>query len=242
MFSIAPSLMCANLLQLEQEVRELERAPVEFFHLDIMDGNFVPNLGLSLDLAKQLKSITEVPLDVHLMVQNPEEYGQQIAAIGIQFVSFHVEATRSPIRLARSLRAGGAQVGIALNPATPIDVLREIVHEFDYVLAMTVEPGFAGQRFISSMYDKVRRIRELLDEVRTGIPIQVDGNLDVHSSSRCIELGATMLVGGTSSVFRREKGLLLDCLTFRQQVEQEIASGARSAKQLGAAGSGAANL
>jgi ribulose-phosphate 3-epimerase len=220
MFSLAPSLMCADLLQLGHEVRELERAGVEFFHLDVMDGHFVPNLGLNFDLIRQVKSFTSVPIDVHLMVDTPEDYVQIIGDLKIPYVSFHIEATCNPIRLARAMKAVGAKVGIALNPSTPVGALQYMLHEIDYVLAMTVEPGFTGQRFIASMFDKVDTIRKALEKVRPGIPIEVDGNLDIETSSRCIERGATILVGGTSSIFRREHGLHSDCITFRKKVEQ----------------------
>lgn len=220
MFSLAPSLMCADLLQLSHEIRQLERAGVEFFHLDVMDGHFVPNLGLNFDAIRQVKGFTSVPLDIHLMVDAPEHYVQMVETLNIPYVSFHIEAARNPIRLARAMKAAGARVGIALNPATPVGALQYVVHEVDYVLAMTVEPGFAGQKFILSMYDKVYAIRRILDQIHPGIPIEVDGNLNVETSYRCIEVGANILVAGSSSIFRRERDLYSDCISFRENVEQ----------------------
>src|SRR5208283_3400220 len=159
MFSIAPSLMCANLLQLESQIHELEREGARLFHIDIMDGHFVPNLGLNFDLVKQVQSITDIELDVHLMVDEPEQYIERILALKVSRVSFHIEAVRTPIRLAKAIKAGGTKVGIAINPATPVEALRHVLDDCDYVLIMTVEPGFAGQKFIPSMYEKIRAVR-----------------------------------------------------------------------------------
>lgn len=224
MFSFAPSLMCADPLKLGEEVRELERAGVEFFHLDIMDGHFVPNIGLSLDLIRRLHAFTNVPLDVHLMVSSPTDYIPLVSELGISHVSFHLEATHNPIRLARALRAAGVRAGIALNPATPVDLIEHLIEEVDYIVAMTVEPGFAGQRFIPQVLDKLDSLRRMLQHRRSSIPIEVDGNLDLEMSCRCLALGAKILVGGTSSVFRRQNDLYSDCCSFRVQVEQSLRS------------------
>lgn len=220
MFSIAPSIMCANLLELGHEVRELERAGADFFHIDIMDGHFVPNLGLNFDLVRQLRKLTAVPLDLHLMVDAPEDYVSMVGKLGITCISFHLEASRNPIRLARAFKAVGAQVGIALNPATPISAIQYLVPEIDYVLVMTVEPGFAGQKFITSMYEKIGDLRAMLDSLQAHIFIEVDGNLNVETAVRCIERGASIVVGGTSSVFRRQEGPHADLISFRNEVEQ----------------------
>jgi len=227
MFSIAPSLMCANLLQLESQIHELERAGARLFHIDIMDGHFVPNLGLNFDLVKQVQSITDTDLDVHLMVDEPEQYIERILALKVSRVSFHIEAVRTPIRLAQAIKAGGTKAGIAINPATPVEVLRHVLDDCDYVLIMTVEPGFAGQKFIPSTYEKIRAVRQELDKIRSDIDIQVDGNLDAETSPRCIEHGATILVGGSSSVFRRDKDVYSAYTEFRARVSNLCKEGER---------------
>ena len=206
MFNIAPSLMCANLLELGSQVRELERAGARLFHIDVMDGHFVPNLGLSFDLVRQVQSITNADLDVHLMVDAPEQYVDWIRALKIGYVSFHIEASRAPLRLAQAMRSAGAKVGIALNPSTPLEALRYVLDDCDYVLIMTVEPGFAGQTLIPAMYEKIHVLRQELDQCRPGVDIQVDGNLNAETYCRCIERGATILVGGSSSIFCQERG------------------------------------
>ena len=212
--------MCANLMQLGSQIHELERAGATLFHIDVMDGHFVPNLGLNFDLVRQVQSITEADLDVHLMVDAPEQYIDRILALKVRRVSFHIEAVRAPIRLAQAIKAGGMKVGIALNPATPIEALRHVLDDCDYVLIMTVEPGFAGQTFIPAMYEKIRAARKQLDKIRSGMDIQVDGNLDVETSWRCIEHGATILVGGSSSVFRRDKDVYSAYTEFRESVSK----------------------
>lgn len=222
MFSVAPSLMCADLLRIESQVHELERAGARRFHVDIMDGHFVPNLGLNFDLVRQLKRVTGKELDLHLMVDAPENYVEQIRALNVHLVSFHIEATSAPRRLARAMKATGARTGIALNPSTPIHALHYVLDEFDYVVVMTVEPGFAGQRFIPAMYEKILAIRETLDTIRPGIDIEVDGNLDVDSSRRCIRCGATILVGGTSSIFLPDKDVFSAFIQFQNEVAGSI--------------------
>src|SRR5687768_7141282 len=141
---IAPSLMCADLLDLKRDIAELERAQADLFHIDVMDGHFVPNLAMSLELAEKIARSTAVPLDLHLMVDRPEDFVEPVRRVGAAYVSFHVEATPNPIRLARTLKALGVRVGAALNPATPAEILAYLVAELDYVLLMTVEPGYAG--------------------------------------------------------------------------------------------------
>lgn len=229
MFSIAPSLMCTNLLELGSQIRELERAGAKLFHIDVMDGHFVPNLGLSFDLVRQVQSITDAELDVHLMVDAPEQYIDRIRALKISYVSFHIEASHAPLRLAQALKEAGTKVGIALNPSTPVEALRHVLDACDYVLIMTVEPGFAGQKFIPAMYEKIRAVRQELDKIRLGIDIQVDGNLNAETSSRCIERGATILVGGSSSVFCGEKDVYSAYTEFREEVSKLCEQGGRVA-------------
>lgn len=221
MLKIAPSLMCANLMELGNQVRELERAGATLFHVDVMDGHFVPNLGMNFDMVRQLRAITAADIDVHLMVEQPERYFETLQALQVRYASFHLEATYTPLRLARALQESGVQAGIALNPSTPVEALRHVLDAFDYVLVMTVEPGFAGQKFIPAMYEKVRAIRTELNKIRPGIDIQVDGNLSLETSRRCIECGATVLVGGTSSVFLRDRDVYSAFTEFRNALTAE---------------------
>jgi ribulose-phosphate 3-epimerase len=210
--------MCADLLHIESQVKELEHAGVDLFHVDVMDGHFVPNLGLNFDLVRQLKRLSKAKIDVHLMVESPSSYLELVDELKIDLVSFHIEACSTPLRLAKAIKSTGAKSGIALNPSTPLQALRYVLDDFDYVLVMTVEPGFAGQRFIPSMYGKIQDLREMLERIRPGIDIQVDGNLDVDSSIECIRRGATILVAGTSSVFKPQQDVHTAYMEFQRQL------------------------
>ena len=219
-FKIAPSLMCADLVRLDRDIEELERARVDYLHLDVMDGHFVPNLGLSIDLASQIQACTKLPLDVHLMVANPESYIERITKLSVRRVSFHWEATANAIRLARAFRREGTQVGVAINPSTPPEALRYLFKELDFVLVMTVEPGFAGQKFIPQMLCKIEALRCLLSVENKDCEIEVDGNLDARWASECLRGGASVLVAGTASVFRGDGEIYRACVEFRRELDR----------------------
>ncbi len=220
---IAPSLMCANLLELRRDIADLERAQVDLLHIDVMDGHFVPNLALSFDLAEQIARSTTIPLDLHLMVDHPENFVDAVRRVGAAYVSFHIESTNNPIRLARTLKEAGVQVGVALNPSTPAQVLTYLVEELDYVLLMTVEPGYAGQKFIPQVLGKIRAVREMLDASGAGKALEVDGNLSAEWARQCIAHGASILVAGTSSLFRKGADLHTACLDFRNHIRRDEA-------------------
>jgi ribulose-phosphate 3-epimerase len=215
---IAPSLMCADLLDLRRDISTLERAQVDMFHIDVMDGHFVPNIALSFDLAEKIARSTSVPIDLHLMVDHPENFIDAIRRVNPAYVSFHIESTVNPIRLMRTLKSFDLQVGIALNPSTPADTLAYLVEELDYVLLMTVEPGFAGQKFIPQVLGKIREVRQLLDTSPEGKALEVDGNLNVERASQCIANGASILVAGTSSLFIEGADLYTAYRNFRNQI------------------------
>jgi len=222
MVKIAPSVMCADFLDLERNIRDMERAAVDFFHIDIMDGHFVPNLTLNLDIVRLLKSISKTPLDVHLMVENPENYISRLGELGVEYVSFHIETVRYPFRLIREIKGKGMKAGIALNPVTAVESIQYVIGEAEFVLVMTVEPGFAGQSFIPEMLEKIALVKKTIDSKKMNIQIEVDGNISEQTGKLCVERGADILVAGTSSVFKKGVDLFSACVDFKKLMNETI--------------------
>jgi ribulose-phosphate 3-epimerase len=199
---IAPSIMCADLLHLARDIKALERAGVEYLHFDIMDGDFVPNFTLGPDLVKSVRRVTDVPFDIHLMIQRPEDHIDLFDLRPGDFVSIHQESTVHLQRTLQKIVDVGGRAAVALNPATSIYTIQDILDDVDMVLLMTVNPGFAGQKLIPSTLDKIRRLKKyLLDNGRNDIQIEVDGNVSLQSASMMRAAGADIFVAGTSSIF-----------------------------------------
>ena len=201
---ISPSLMCADLLHLGEEIKALEAAGADAFHVDIMDGHFVDNLAINFDMLTQVRSITNIPIDVHLMVENPEAYVERSLAAGADVCIFHIEASRFPLRAMRMIHAAGAAAGIALNPATPVEAVKLLLPQIQIVLVMTVEPGFAGQRLIGFALDKIGQLAALREELKLDFAIGVDGAIGREAVSQAGARGASFFVGGTSGVFLKD--------------------------------------
>ena len=200
---IEASVACANFRNLEKDIREIEDSGIDYLHIDIMDGLFVPNFALNFSIMKTLKEITRLPMECHLMVENPERYIEASAQAGASYITIHAEATQHLQRALTQIKETGAKAGIALNPATPINVLDYILEDLDLILIMTVNPGFAGQKLVSSTMKKIEEVSKLTNKKGfVDVEIQVDGNVSIENIPRMIKAGATMLVGGTSSVFR----------------------------------------
>ncbi len=196
---INPSILAADFANLQ---RELARIPsADFIHVDVMDNHFVPNLTFGLQMVQRLQEVSERPLDVHLMIDSPDRWAPDYAIAGAFSVTFHAEATETPVELARVLRGHGARAGLAIKPNTPVEPYLDLLPEFDQVLVMTVEPGFGGQGFMASTMPKVRAVRAAIDALGTDIWLQVDGGIDAHSIEIARDAGADTFVAG-SAVYR----------------------------------------
>jgi ribulose-phosphate 3-epimerase len=199
------SVACAHLTRLESDLLELKQAGIDLLHVDIMDGRFVNNFCLDFSMMEAIHEVTDIPIDCHLMVEEPERYVDRAIAAGAQYVSIHIEATRHVQRTLQQIRNGGAKTGIALNPGTAIHNLDYILDDVDMVTVMTVNPGYAGQPLVAATLRKIEDVRHLLDASgHEDVDVQVDGNVSFQNIPAMVSAGASMLVGGSSSVFHKE--------------------------------------
>jgi len=208
---IAPSMMCADFLQLENDIRAFEKLDIEYLHIDVMDGCFVPNYTLGTDYVKNLKKATSIPMDIHLMIERPEDKLGWFDFGEGDYVSFHYEATKHAQRVISEIKKRKAKAMLALNPATPLCVLEDVICDLDAVLIMTVNPGFAGQKLVPQTLDKIKRLRDLYPEIE----IEVDGNVSFENAVKMREAGADIFVAGSSSVFQTPKDLTANTLRLR---------------------------
>jgi ribulose-phosphate 3-epimerase len=193
---IAPSILSADFANLERDLRAIESA--DYAHVDVMDNHFVPNLTLGLPVFERLAQVSTVPIDAHLMIDDPDRWAPAYAEAGAASVTFHAEAATAPVRLARELRRLGARAGVALRPATPVEPFLDLLSEVDMILVMTVEPGFGGQSFIDGTLPKIRRAREAVSEAGLDVWIQVDGGVSRSTIERAADAGANVFVAGSA--------------------------------------------
>lgn len=201
---IGPSIMTADLLRLGDEIAAAESAGVDYIHLDVMDGRFVPNISFGLPMLEALRKATRLPLDVHLMIVEPEKYAERFVEAGADVVTIHVEACLHLHRTLRAIAEAGATPSISLNPGTPLSTLEEVIPLVGEVLVMSVNPGFGGQSFIPLAIDKVRRLRVMLDERNPSCRLQVDGGIKPSNIGRLIKAGADTFVIG-SAIFSPDR-------------------------------------
>jgi len=214
------SLACANFRNLEASIGELIAGGIDLLHIDIMDGRFVPNFALDFSIMETARQITNIPMDCHLMIEDPERYIDKTAASGAEYIAIHFEATRHVQKALQQIRDTGAKSGIVLNPATPLSSLDYILDDVDMITVMTVNPGFAGQKLIPSMLKKIKDVNTMISNAGRGdIEIQADGNVSFAHIPAMVVAGATMLVGGTSSVFHKDYSIVDAISSVRKIVE-----------------------
>ena len=215
---IAPSMMCADIFKLRETVDTFEKCDIELLHIDVMDGVFVPNLQLGTDYTRQLKNGSRIPVDIHLMIENPERHLASFAFGEGDYVSIHYETTKHVQKVLQAIKDRGAKALLAINPATPVEVAIDVLDDIDGFMLMTVNPGFAGQKMVPHAIDKIARARAVLDaNGKKDAEIEVDGNVSIPNAIRMKEAGANIFVAGTSAVFMGDS-IEKNIEEFRKQV------------------------
>jgi ribulose-phosphate 3-epimerase len=201
---LAPSILSADFSHLAADIAAAERGGADLIHVDVMDGHFVPNITIGPPVVRAIKRVATVPLDVHLMIEEPDRYVDDFVAAGADMISVHVEVLPHLHRTIGYIKKLGAQAGVVLNPSTPVVTLENVVGDVDFVLVMSVNPGFGGQAFIPRSVDKIRAVRAMLDAARNPAPVEVDGGIDLHTVAHVVAAGAELLVAGQAVFGGRE--------------------------------------
>ena len=218
---LAPSILTADFGRIAEQIREAEAGGADYIHLDVMDGQFVPPITFGPLLVEAVRKATKLPLDIHLMIAQPERQFEAFAEAGGDIINFHVEATQHADRLLRTIHAMNKRAGICINPATPLAAIEDVVDVADQVMVMMINPGWGGQKLIPSMLEKVRRLRWMLDERGVKPEIELDGGVKPHNVAQCIDAGANVLVCG-SSVYNSEGSPQANLRTLREAAAKAV--------------------
>ncbi|MBO0959157.1 ribulose-phosphate 3-epimerase [Neobacillus sp. MM2021_6] len=198
MVKIAPSILSADFSKLGEEIIAVEKAGADYIHIDVMDGHFVPNITIGPLIVDAIRPLTKLPLDVHLMIENPDQYIEAFTKAGADYITVHVEACRHLHRTIQNIKSYGIKAGVVLNPATPVETIQHVIGDIDMVLLMSVNPGFGGQKFIPEVLPKIRKVKDMADQEGLVIEIEIDGGVNPETAKQCIEAGANVLVAGSA--------------------------------------------
>ena len=193
---IAPSILAADFSNLQKDIKMVNNSVADWFHIDVMDGVFVPNISFGMPVIKSIKKIAAKPLDIHLMIMEPDRYIKTFVEVGADILTVHYEACNHLHRSIEKIKSFGIKSGVAINPHTPVSVLKDIIKDIDLVCLMSVNPGFGGQSFITRTYEKIKKLTKIIDREKTDVLIQIDGGVNSKNSKKLIDLGANVLVAG----------------------------------------------
>ncbi|WP_433770241.1 ribulose-phosphate 3-epimerase [Bacillus wiedmannii] len=206
MIKIAPSILSADFSRLGEEIKDVEKGGADYIHVDVMDGHFVPNITIGPLIVEAIRPITSLPLDVHLMIENPDNYIPTFAKAGADIITVHVEACPHLHRTIQLIKSHGIKAGVVLNPHTPVSTIEHVLEDIDMVLLMTVNPGFGGQKFIHSVLPKIKQVAEMVKERNLEVEIEVDGGVNAETARLCVEAGANVLVAGSAVYNQKDRG------------------------------------
>ena len=212
MIKIAPSILSADFAKLGEEIKDVERGGADYIHVDVMDGHFVPNITIGPLIVEAIRPITTLPLDVHLMIENPDQYIPQFAKAGADIITVHVEACPHLHRTIQLIKENGVKAGVVLSPATPVDTIQHVIEDVDMVLLMSVNPGFGGQTFIPQVLPKIYAVTEMAKSKGLSIDIEVDGGVNIETAKQCIDAGANVLVAGSAIYNENDRGAAIKAI------------------------------